>query len=161
MIKCRSEIVNFQTVLPIWINNLWPGRVEKIRPMSSMQYLNGNDVNIYDKYTPTFFAVYNVVNEIIGVNSGHRTSDDLYRSRGIGVDPRYRNRGVSGVLFCELHGQAMKENCTALWSIPRKEALPAYEKYEFKRTSDFFDNHMEFGPNCYVYKELDYELKPH
>ena len=157
----RTAIVDFETVLPIWKEKLWPNRTSPIKPMSSMKYLGGYDMSIYEKYQPTFFVVYNVVGEIVGVNSGHRTSDKLYRSRGIWVDPRYRKKGISGVLFCELYGQAMKENCTALWSIPRQSALPAYEKYGFEKTSEFFDEGMEFGPNCYVYKELDYESKPH
>ena len=159
--KSRSAIVEFEDILPIWQNKLWPNRKSPIKPMSSMQYQGGFDMSVYDNYEPTFFAVYNVVNEIIGVNSGHRTTEDLYRSRGIWVDPRYRKLGVSGVLFCELHGQAMQEGCTAIWSIPRKDALPAYEKYGFKQTSDFFDEGMEFGPNCYVYKDLDYNIKEH
>lgn len=159
--KSKIAIVDFETILPIWEEKLWPGRNDPIRPMSSIKYQGGYDMSIYEKYQPTFFAVYNTIDEIIGVNSGHRTSDNLYRSRGIWVDPRYRLKGISGVLFCELYGQAMHEKCSALWSIPRKNALSAYEKYGFNRTSDFFDEGMEFGPNCYVYKELDYEFKPH
>jgi len=154
--KGRSAIVDFETILLFWKEKIWPDRESTIKPMSSMMYQGGYDMSIYEKYTPTFFAVYNVVGEIVGVNSGHRTSDELYRSRGIWVDPRYRKLGVSGVLFCELHGQAMKEGCKALWSVPRKEALPAYKSVGFIQTSEFFDEGMEFGPNCYVYKELNY-----
>jgi GNAT superfamily N-acetyltransferase len=85
----------------------------------------------------------------------------MYRSRGIWVDPVYRGKGVAGILFCELEGQAMKEQCKSIWSVPREKALPSYVKYGFKQTSDFFNEGMEFGPNCYVIKELDYELKQH
>lgn len=157
--KSRSEIVDFETILPIWEEKLWPNRESEIKPMSSMMYKGGFDMDIYNLYEPTFFAVYNNAGQIIGVNSGHRTEQRLYRSRGIWVNPLYRKKGVAGVLFCELHGQAMKEECTAIWSIPRKKALPAYEKYGFEQTSDFFDEGMEFGPNCYVYKELDYNKR--
>ena len=159
--RFKVEIVDFQTILPIWEEELWLGRSSEIKPMSSMTYLGGFDMSIYEKYEPTFFAVYNVVNEIVGVNSGHRTSDDLYRSRGIWVDPRYRGNGIAGILFCELFGQAINEQCEAVWSVPRKNALLAYEKVGFKQTSDFFDEGMEFGPNCYVYAELDYNIKEH
>ena len=55
----------------------------------------------------------------------------------------------------------MEEQCTHIWSLPRKSALSVYEKYGFIKTSDFFDERVEFGPNCYVKKELDYELKQH
>jgi GNAT superfamily N-acetyltransferase len=157
----KTNTINFETILPIWNDKLWLGRVSDIKPMSSMVYLGGYDVSIYKKYSPTFFAVYNSAGDIIGVNSGHKTTDNLYRSRGLWVDPLYRLKGISGILFCELYGQAIKESCIAIWSIPRKTALPAYKKYGFKQTSEFFDNAMEFSPNCYVYKEIDYELKPH
>jgi GNAT superfamily N-acetyltransferase len=159
--RYRTVTVDFEIILPCWKDKLWPGRKDAIRPMSDIVYLGGHDPEIYKKFKPTFFVVYNTVDEIIGVNSGHRTTDNLYRSRGLWVDPRYRRKGISGILFCELYGQAMKENCKGIWSIPRKESLAAYEKYGFVKTSDFFDKGMEFGPNCYVYKEIDYELKQH
>jgi GNAT superfamily N-acetyltransferase len=159
--KYKTGTVEFNTILPFWKEKLWPNRKDAIRPMNDIAYLGGHDPEIYKKFEPTFFVVYNLVNEIIGVNSGHRSTVDMYRSRGLWVDPQYRRKGISGILFCELHGQAMKENCKAIWSIPRKESLPAYEKYGFIKTSDFFDKGMEFGPNCYVYKEIDYEFKQH
>ena len=159
--KSRSAIVKFEDILPIWQNKLWPNRKSSIKPMSSMMYQGGFDMSIYKKYEPTFFVVYNVVGDIIGVNSGHRTSDKLYRSRGIWVDPLYRRKGIAGILFCETFGQAMREKCNGVWSVPRKDALLAYEKVGFKKTSQFFDEGMEFGPNCYVYSDLDYEFKQH
>ena len=159
--KFKSEAVHFETILPIWRHSLWPDRKSQIKHMSSMTYEGKIDMSIYKKYTPTFFAVYNNAGQIIGVNSGHQTGDRMYRSRGIWVDPVYRGKGVAGILFCELEGQAMKEQCKSIWSVPREKALPSYVKYGFKQTSDFFNEGMEFGPNCYVIKELDYELKQH
>ena len=159
--KYRSELISFQDILPIWQEKLWKGRNSPIKPMSSMLYKGGFNMDIYNLYSPTFFAVYNNANKIIGVNSGHRTNEQVYRSRGIWVDPLHRKKGIAGILFCELEGQAMKEKCTSIWSIPREEALPAYIKYGFVKSSNFFDEDMEFGPNCYVRKKLDYELKQH
>lgn len=152
----NTATVNFDSILPIWKEKLWPGRKDAIRPMSDIVYGGGHDSTIYKNFKPTFFVVFNLSNEIIGVNSGHRSSIDLYRSRGLWVDPQYRRMGISGILFNELHMQAIKENCKAIWSIPRKEALPAYKKYGFVQTSDFFDRGMEFGPNCYAYKEIKF-----
>ena len=159
--KYKSELVDFETILPVWANELWPNRTSDIKSMSSMTYNKTFDMDIYKKYQPTFVAVYNNSNDIIGVNSGHRTDDTMYRSRGIWVNPLYRQKGIAGILFCEIEGQAMKEECVWLWSIPRQVALPAYKKYGFEQTSDFFDEGMEFGPNCYVKKKLDYEFKQH
>ena len=50
--------------------------------------------------------------------------------------------------------QAKKEKCDAVWSMPRKSALPAYEKFGFVKQGDFFDEGVEFGPNCWVLKRL-------
>lgn len=157
----RTELVEFDRIKEIWETKLWPGRLTPIKPMSSMVYKGKFDMDIYKKYSPTFFAVFNRADEIIGVNSGHRTTDKLYRSRGIWVHPDYRGQKIAGVLFCETFGQAMREQCEAVWSVPRKDALHTYEKVGFKQTSDFFDEGMEFGPNCYVYAELDYDIKEH
>lgn len=159
--KFKTETVTFDDIQPIWEKQLWPNRQSPIKPMSSMLYKGGYSMDIYNLYTPTFFAVLNNAGSIIGVNSGHRTAEKIYRSRGIWVDPIYRNKKISGLLFCELFGQAMKENCEGVWSVPRKEALPAYEKVGFERTSEFFNEGMEFGPNCYVYATLDYDVKAH
>jgi len=160
-IKYKTSLIEFEDIKDIWTNKLWPNRESEIKSMSSMTYKGGYDMEIYKKYLPTFFAVYNNNGKIIGVNSGHRTTDELYRSRGIWVDPAYRNQGVAGILFCETFGQAMKEQCKSVWSVPRKDALSAYKKVGFEQTSDFFNEGMEFGPNCYVHAELDYEFKPH
>jgi len=143
----------FDVVLFYWKNKLWLNRKSEIKPMSGMQYLGGIDMSIYKKYIPTFFIA--TINEkIIGVNSGHKTSNSSYRSRGIWVDPKYRNKGVSQQLFSAIKNNAIKEDCNNIWSIPRKGALPAYEKFGFTRTSEFTDKNMEFGPNCYVLYKL-------
>jgi len=144
---------SFSVILTYWKNKLWPNRKSKIEPLSHMTYLGGFDESIYEKYTPSFFiAIEN--DKIVGVNSGHRTSATSFRSRGIWVDPNYRNRGISQKLFTAIKETAIKENCDKIWSIPRKTALPVYEKFGFNRTSDFFDEGMEFGPNCYVLMKL-------
>ncbi len=93
--------------------------------------------------------------ELVGVNSGHRTTDAQYRSRGIWVDPSYRKHGVAQILFTMTEHQAILEECNMIWSIPRKSALPAYTKFGFKTVGDYFDEGMEFGPNIYVSKDLN------
>ena len=152
-LKRSIEQVEFDIILPIWDNYLWPRRKSPIKPMSSMTYDGGYDMSIYEKYSPSFFAVYEN-NTIIGVNSCHRTQSAQSRSRGIWVDPKYRNQGVAGLLFDAVDDIARKENCTEIWSLPRKSALSAYERYGYVRTSDFISEGVEFGPNCYVCKLL-------
>ena len=76
------------------------------------------------------------------------------RARGIWVDPEFRRYGVAQILFDMTEKQAKKENCDAVWSMPRKSALPAYEKFGFVKQGDFFDEGVEFGPNCWVLKRI-------
>ena len=70
--------IRFKDIKEIWTTRLWANRQTPIKEMSSMQYLGGFDMDNYHKYTPTFFGVFDG-QELIGVNSGHRTKDILYR----------------------------------------------------------------------------------
>lgn len=152
MIKIKK--IEFTQIKPIWERQLWPSRQSLIRGMSSMKYLGGIDMEIYEKYKPTFFCAILNNAHIVGVNSGHRTDEALYRSRGIWVDPDYRREGVAQMLFQAVEDQAIKEKCTAIWSLPRESALSAYERYGFSKQGNFFDEGLEYGPNCYVIKIL-------
>jgi GNAT superfamily N-acetyltransferase len=150
--------ISFETICHIWQKHLWQNRVSPIETHSAMTWpYDGNplefDMDIFD-YTPSFFGVFHN-GRVIGVNSGHRTKDNIYRSRGIWVHPDHRKKGVSKMLFDATEKQARNEGCNMIWSIPRKSALPAYTKFGFETVGDFFDEGMEFGPNIYVTKELD------
>jgi len=151
MIELKT--IQFADIKDVWDSKLWPNRRTPIKPMSSMQYLEGFDMEIYNKYKPTFFGAYNG-DLLVGVNSGHRTKENLYRSRGIWIDPSYRGQGISKMLFGAVDSQARDEGCTAIWSLPRKNALKAYESFGYVKQGEFFDEGMEFGPNCYVLKTL-------
>lgn len=148
----KVKKVLFEDILPYW-QILWPNRKSKIQPMSSMRYKSGYDLNIYNLYTPTFFALF-LENDIIGVNSGHKTSENYYRSRGLWIDPEYRGNNFSNFLLEAVNNQAVLEKSKYIWTIPRKSALKSYKKNGFIKTSDFFDRGVEFGPNCYALKEL-------
>ena len=149
-----TKIIDFETILPIWKNQLWPNRESPIRPMTSMQYQGGYDMEVYELYKPTFFATYNDKNHITGVIGGQRTSNKLYLARGIWVDSMCRGQGIARLLFQEVFSQAVKEKCEAVWGLPRKNSLSAYEKAGFNQTSEFFNEGVEFGPNCYAYMKL-------
>ena len=56
-ISFNSYTGTFQDVKTIWNEKLWPNRKSTIKEMSSMQYLDGFDMAIYEKYKPTFFIV--------------------------------------------------------------------------------------------------------
>ena len=50
--------VGFDIILEVWKQELWPNRKSEIRQMSSMQFLGGIDMSIYEKYVPSFWAVF-------------------------------------------------------------------------------------------------------
>ena len=136
----RIERLNFDTIKNIWEKDLSPNRTSAIETHSAMTWpFEGNpepiDMNVFT-YEPTFLGAY-IDNELVGVNSGHRTTNEQYRSRGIWVDPDYRKRGVSQMLFLMTAHQAKVEGCEMLWSIPRKTALPAYTKFGFETVGDY------------------------
>ena len=149
----------FEKIYDLWNEGLWPGRVSKIEHMSALKWENcGNskitkDRSIFDKYDPTFWAVRED-DEIIGVNSGFRTSDDIYRSRGLYLIPEKRGEGLSRILLKLTIETAKKQECRTIWTMPRKSALVAYESVGFRKIGDWIDEGVEFGPNCIAIKEI-------
>lgn len=152
----QIQTIDFDTILPIWQKKLWPGRKSAIEPASAMTWPyegcpDQYDITIFD-YTPTFWAVYDC-EKIVGVNSGHRTTDYQYRSRGIWVDPGYRGQGIANLLFTVLQQQAYSEGAEMIWSIPRKTALKAYTKFGFDTVGDYIQTETA-DANIYVIKRL-------
>ncbi len=147
------EEITFEDILPFWRDKLWPGRKSPIEPASAMLYLGDYDSYIKHAYTPRFFAVKDQ-DQIIGVNSGHQTNSMFYRSRGIWVDPTSTLKGAGRMLIAAVEKAGQEAGCGLLWSAPRQSALPFYLKCGFIKTSGFFDDGMEFGPNCYVLKGI-------
>lgn len=152
----RATKISFEDILPIWENKLWPNRESAIEGISAMTWpYEGNpdpiDMKIFD-YQPTFYGVF-MDNKLVGVNSGHRTTDTQYRSRGIWVDPDYRKKGIAQLLFVLTEHQARIEKCEMMWSIPRKTALAAYTKFGFTTVGDFIVTETA-DANIYVKKVL-------
>jgi GNAT superfamily N-acetyltransferase len=149
-------VIDFKTIESLWREKLWPGRTSTIETHSAMTWPYDDnpleyDMNIFN-YPATFFAVFDG-EKIIGVNSGHKTKDTLYRSRGLWVDPEYRKQGIAQLLFGSTETQARLEGCDAVWSIPRKTALSAYERFGFNTVGGFFGTETSEA-NIYVIKQL-------
>lgn len=154
----KTTKISFEQICDVWKVELWPKRVSAIEPHSAMTWpFEGSpqpiNMSIFE-YEPVFWGAY-IDDKLVGVNSGHRTTDTQYRSRGIWVDQQYRKHGVSQMLFNMTEHQAILEGCDMIWSIPRKSALPAYAKFGFETVGDYFDEGMEFGPNIYVIKRIN------
>lgn len=150
----KIERLTFEQITSVWQNHLWPDRESPIESHSAMTWpFEGNpeqyDMNVFN-YPATFWGVY-IDNKLVGVNSGHKTTDTQYRSRGIWVDPEYRKQGVAQNLFNMTEHRAILEKCNMIWSIPRKTALPAYTKFGFETVGDYIVTETS-DANIYVKK---------
>ena len=138
---------DFETILPLW-KLLWPDTAD-IQPMSSIKYFGGYDINIYTKFHPTFLGLYD--NEkLIGCISGHKSSHEDYRIRGIYIIANYRSKGLSKLLFNRILLHAKKENASLIWSLPKKESIKSYISFGFRQTTKFINT--KYGQNCFVVK---------
>jgi len=145
------DLIEYSKILPIWQQFLWPGRID-IKNMSSMQYLSGYDVTIYNRYTPYFFAYY-IDNNIVGINSAHKSSQTEFRSRGLYVFDEYRNKGIGKQLLEYTVKLGKIEGCEYCWSVPRKTALSTYLSAGFEKSSEFFKTDTS-DENCYAIIKL-------
>ncbi len=142
------EKIDWKITNKIWMKHLWPDRVSKINKMSSMLYLGGFDLDIYNKYIPSFFGAY-IDGVIVGVNSGHGCNQ-TYRSRGLFVFQEYQNKGIARMLMNDLFVQAQNEGFTTVWSYPRFESLGFYEKLGFCKKSEWIKTPPDTTINCYA-----------
>jgi len=152
----KIKIVNFETIYPIWKDKLWKGRVTKIESSNPIDYLGKYNPKIMEN-KPICFACYND-NKIIGVNSLLPTSNTFCRSRGLYINTEYRLKNVGKKLIETTLNYANILEFKYIWSMPRKSSLPFYLKCGFKQVSEF-DEQYEFGPNCFVIKQLKGETK--
>jgi GNAT superfamily N-acetyltransferase len=146
--------VDFETVLPIWQTEIWPGRVTPIKPMAPMTYLGGYDMDIPNLYQPTFFAIFDDTARVIGTTSGYQTSADHYRCRTMYVNPEFRRRGLALALVQAVEQGAIQAGCDLVWGLPRVSPMVAmFEKCGWMQVSDPITEGMEFGPNVYMMKD--------
>jgi GNAT superfamily N-acetyltransferase len=161
---CDYFETTFEEIYDIWNEGLWPNRVSKIESRSSLSW----NAKLWEDYgnisitkqkeriwkcEPTFWAARSD-GKLIGVNSGFKTNDDIYRSRGLYVSPEHRGIGVSKILLKLTIATAKKENCRIIWTMPRKSALFAYENVGFRKIGKWIDEGVEFGPNCIAINEI-------
>lgn len=143
--------ITFDEILPIWKYQLWPNRQSKIETHSVMTWpltkTQQYDMNIF-RYPAYFFGMFEN-NTLVGVNSGHKTSDNEFRSRGLWVDPVFRNQGIASKLLRHTIDIAKITGATMIWSMPRLSALSVYERCGFVVYGEEVHDGVEFGPNIY------------
>jgi GNAT superfamily N-acetyltransferase len=79
----------------------------------------------------------------------------LYRSRGLWVDQSRRRRGIARQLMRELIDHAQSQGAVAIWTFPRKTAMPFYESMGFRMWSTWLPQQEgDSDLNCYAILEL-------
>lgn len=145
----------FSDVFGIWRNLLWPDRESAIESHSAMTWPWSDqpeyDMSVFE-YDATFWCARSG-SDIIAVNSGHRTSQTDYRTRGIWVDPKHRLSDISQTLFALVTAQAVTEHCDRLWSLPRQSAIKAYTKSGFVPRGEYIETETS-DANIYAEKIL-------
>lgn len=148
MLNPEIEELTFETAKQVWSGKLWTSRKQEIKPISSVSRYLEIDMSIYDYEETVKFWGLRLHGKIMGINSCFQTDNLSCRSRGLWVDPEYRGHGLSKLLLQQAIEYAKKNNCSILWTLPRKSSLQVYESFGFIKKTDWFDEHMDFGPNC-------------
>lgn len=99
-------------------------------------------IDTYDlqnqRFTPTFWGAFD--NEtLVGVNSGHMTLYNLYRSRGLYVEEEYRRYGIGQKLLLKTISQGYFEKAIGVWSYPNRKAWMTYHHVGYMLASDKFN----------------------
>jgi GNAT superfamily N-acetyltransferase len=126
---------DYENILKIWKEHLWPNRVSKIETHSAMLLDRTYDMKNFE-YEPTYF-LYIVNATIAGCNSGHMCADNTYRSRGLYVFSEFRHHGIGKELLIETITQGKKEKAKLVWSYPRQTSWTTYKNAGFKLISDW------------------------
>jgi len=132
--------ISWQDIRSIWQCELWPQRVSQIETHSAMTWPwssnSDYDMSIFVRPV-TYWGCYD--NKIlVGVNSGHGTSDSEYRSRGLWVDPDWRNQGIGTQLLTHTTEHASAQGYNMIWSLPRIVALETYTRAGFQEVGKRF-----------------------
>ena len=133
------QSISFDEILHIWTERLWPTRTSSIETHSAMmfgEYPYKYDASYFNN-EPSFFGLY-VDDILVGVNSGHKTGDS-YRSRGLYVFPEYRGNSFGKQLLEHTARQAVVEESTFCWSLPRHTSFSTYASAKFVQVGDWFE----------------------
>ena len=155
-ISLGVEETDFETAKKVWLSDLWSDRdPADTKPVSTMTLDNNRNIS-YDmaiKDQPAYFFVVRHRGTIVGINSGHKCNESLFRSRGLWVEKTHRKLGISKLLLTAVDNKARQVGCSAVWTYPRKRSLRAYESAGYEKISDWRNDGL-FGPNCIAYKTL-------
>ena len=150
----RSKIIkiDFKTILPIWKDELWPGRISAIESHSAMMITPGQyDMGNFS--LPLWCYGYYINDKLVGVNSSHLCTDGLLRIRGFWVHEFYRRQGIGRKLLSEAVEDAKVNKINGIWAFPRSISWPIFKSLGFVQTSDWLNSEMSEA-NTYCYLQL-------
>lgn len=124
--------IGWKEIYEVWRYKLWPDRTSAIETHSAMLYLKGFENN--SNFRVSFIGYFDG-DKLVGVNSGHKTMDGGYRSRGLWVDPEYRGQGIGQMLLRQII--EFRGNATFVWSYPRQSSWNTYKAVGFQLASDW------------------------
>ena len=149
-----TELCEFSDVEPIWREELWPHRTSVIETHSAMQWPYGEVLPEYNpdvySFTPSFVCVRHG-SDIVAVNSGHLTTPEYYRTRGIWVHPDHRSQGLAQLTYDHLLKIAQSESAIMMWCIPRSTSLQMHVRWGFSEVGEPRETETH-GKNHYVYR---------
>lgn len=177
MINIRSA--EFEEIEKLWRERLWPQRKSAIEPNSAMVLGGGIDLSFMNEPAQYWMAQESTdetskassAQVPLGCISGHfaghfhghshiqsrprEANGRLYRSRGLWVDQGRRRKGIARQLMRELIDHASANGAVAIWTFPRKTAMPFYESMGFRMWSTWLPQQEgDSDLNCYAILEL-------
>ena len=142
--------IDFETILQIWKDELWPGRVSAIETHSAMLHLY-KEYDMGNFLLPSWYHGYIVDEELVGVNSGHMCTDGSARSRGLWVCPKNRKNGYGKQLLEATITEARVQDANSVWSYSRKTSWTTYQSAGFVLTSEWEKSETsEANAYCYI-----------
>ena len=101
-----------------------------------------------------FFGVYDVTGTLVGVFSGHPTSDTEYRARGLYVMASVGRLGIGRALVDTVVNAASSAGREVCWCLPRVANVTFFQMCGFEPMSPPFSQNVEFGPNVYMARAI-------
>lgn len=144
--------IEVDTILSVWKDKLWPGRISPIESHSAMMITPGQ-YDMGNFQLPIWCYGYFKDSELVGVNSGHLCTDGLLRIRGFWVHEHHRKQGIGKKLLLKTVEDAKSNGITGIWAFPRKTSWPIFKSLGFIQTSDWLESEMS-NANTYCYLAL-------
>jgi ribosomal protein S18 acetylase RimI-like enzyme len=145
-IEAPSSLIraaDFSEILPIWHNELWPGRESVIEPSSAVAPSGAIDM-AWHGATPHFWKITEG-KVLLGVVSGLFLTGKSARIRGLWVAADARGKSHGKTLLQAVIGHGIANDFDSFWTMARHSAVGFYKSCGFE--VDRIVGGYEFGPH--------------